>query len=143
MTKTTPYSKAVTMDEGAFYNGLPVQWDEEHSWCYYVPKSLAECKYRDLIASDDLYEFDEKWYREDAEADYGPDGLIEDPEHYEYLIKQIPWYQEHYEFTLRWGWCLNKENGRYCIPITTEQIFEWAGLDPDDCIHEDGAGGIE
>lgn len=132
---TTPFSEASDMEEGAFYNGLPVQWDEEHHWTYFVPKELAETKYIKQIASGVLLEYDHDLFMQDVE-DYGPDGPCDEPDLYKQYLNQIPWRKQHYEFNFSWGWCLDKGNGRYSDPIEEDAIARWAGIDPADLIKE-------
>lgn len=135
MTTTTPYSQASVMDEGAVYNGLPVQWDEEHHFTYFVPKELAEAKYREQIEWGELLEFNESLFMDEVD-ECGPDGIYNEPETHQMYLDQIPWRRQHFEFNFSWGWCLDKENGRYSIPIDEDAIARWAGLDPADAIRE-------
>ena len=135
MTKTTPFTEASDMEEGAFYKGLPVQWDEEHYFTYFVPKELAEAKYFEQIECGDLLQFDEPSFMEDLE-EWGPEGIYNEPETHQMYLAQIPWRRRHYEFNFSWGWCLNKENGTYSIPIDEDAIARWAGIDPVDLIKE-------
>jgi len=135
MTKTTPYAQASGMDEGAFYNGLPVKWDEEHHFTYFVPKDLAEAKYREQIEWGVLLEYDHESFMEEVE-EWGPDGFYNEPETHQMYLDQIPWRRQHYEFNFSWGWCLDKESGRSSIPIDSDAIARWAGIDPADLIHE-------
>lgn len=134
MTTTTPYSQASLMDEGAFYNGLPVQWDEDHRFTHFVPKQLAETKYPQQVDSGVLCEFDEPSFMDEID-EWSPEWN-DDPETYQMYLDQIPWRKQHYEFKFSWGWCLNKENGTYSIPINSEAIARWAGIDPADLIQE-------
>ena len=135
MTETTPYSQASEMNEGALYNGLPLQWDEEHHFTYFVPKEVAEAKYSEQIECGDLLEFDEPSFMEEVD-DWGPNGFYDEPETHKMYLDQIPWRKQHYEFNFSWGWCLNKENGSYSIPIDEDDIARWAGIDPADLIKE-------
>jgi len=34
------------------------------------------------------------------------------------------------------GWCLDEEKDAYCIPIDSDAVIEWAGLEADDLIRE-------
>jgi len=128
--ETTPYSDAQYKDENVFYKGLPVQWDEDHNFTYFIPNEIAESKYKHLIEEGVITEWDEEEYMDDIEQ------YEDDPKEYQYHLSQIPWRQKHYEFFFQWGWCLDKEKDAYCIPIDSDAVIEWAGLEKGDLICE-------
>ena len=130
--KTTPYSEARYEDEGALYKGLPVQWDEDHNFTYFIPNELAESKYKHLIDTAIITSFDKYGYMIGIEM-YKDD---EESEEYQYHLDQIPWREKHYEFSFSWGWCFDEGKKTYCIPIDSDAIIEWAGLEMQDLIRE-------
>jgi len=83
--ETTPYAEAVSIPEDQVrYNGLPCQWDEDHSFAYLIPNELAKSKYQHLIDIAILSEWDEEEYME------GIEEYEDDPEEYKYQLAQIP-----------------------------------------------------
>ena len=133
--KTTPFAQASDMEEGAFYNGLSVQWDVGHRFTYFVPKQLAETKYSEQVGSGVLLEYDYASFIEKVD-DWGPDGFYDDSETHQMYLDQITWREQHYEFNFSWGWCLNKETETYSVLIEEDDVARWAGLDPEDLIHD-------
>ena len=129
--ETTPYDEAIRIPEEKIrYKGQAFQWDEDHNFSYYITNALAKSKYQHLIDKGILSEWDKEEYMEDIEE------YEEDTEEYKYLVAQIPWREQHYEFNFSWGWCLDKEKGAYCIPVDADAITAWAGIEKDDLIRE-------
>ena len=128
--ETTPYPEAQFKDENIFYRGLPAQWDDDHRFTYFVPSEIAKSKYKHLVEKGVLTEWDEEEYMDDIEE------YQDDREEYQLCLSQIPWREKHHKFSFQWGWCLDKEKGAYCIPIDSDAIIEWAGLDEKDLICE-------
>ena len=129
--KTTPYAEAILIpEEDIRYNGLLFQWDEDHNFTYFIPNELAKSKYQHLIDTAILSEWDEEEYMEDIEE------YEDDPEEYKYQLAQIPWRAQHCEFNFLWGWCFDEEKGAYCIPVDSDAIAAWAGIDKEDLIGE-------
>ena len=60
----------------------------------------------------------------------------DDPEEYQFQLAQIPWRSQHCVFNFSWGWCFDEEKGAYCIPVDSDAIAAWAGIDKEDLIQD-------
>lgn len=56
---TTPFHEASLRDKNIFYKGMPVQWDEDHFYPYFIPNDLASTKYKHLVENATITEWDE------------------------------------------------------------------------------------
>lgn len=130
MKETTPYPKAYCLDENIVYKGLLLEWDEEHNFTYFIAKELAESKYQHLIDDTTLMEWDKEEFMEEIEK------YEDEPEQYQQMLKQIPWRKNHYEFNFSWGWCFDEVKDSYCIPVDSDAVIVWAGLDKQDLIFD-------
>ena len=128
---TTPFNEAQLLDDGIFYKGLPMQWDDDHRFEYFVPNKVALTKYKHLVENATLDEWDKVEFLLKIE-----DWEDDDPETYKFYLAQIPWREKHHRFPFTWGWCLNKETGLFSIRVDADAILAWAGLDKADLIFE-------
>ena len=64
------------------------------------------------------------------------DAPTNTPEEYQFQLAQIPWRSQHCVFNFSWGWCFDEEKGAYCIPVDSDAIAAWAGIDKEDLIQD-------
>ena len=81
MEDTTPFNEAQLLDEGILYKGLPMQWDIDHRFEYFVPNEVALSKYKHLVDNATLDEWDKVEYLVKIE-----DWEDDDPETYKFYL---------------------------------------------------------
>ena len=131
---TTPYAEVQYTDQPFTYKGKPYEFDEEHSYTYFIPNEIAKAKYAELILLEIIFPFRQNDFLDDIE-DWAPGGYYDDPETYQDYLNQIPWREKHFTFYFSHAYCTEDMEGDEWF-LDDNAIARWAGLDPNDLIHE-------
>ena len=132
MTTTTPFPKALLQNDSLWYDGYVAEWDTEHLFTYFVPNDLVASKYQRLVDDTVLSKFDKEEYLEDLEDE----GVTDDPEEYEYRLKEIPWREKHHHIMFHWLRLRDPETNKVVDLLDSDAVMKWAGIDLVDVITE-------
>lgn len=120
--QTTDFAEASCTDGYFFHKGEVAEWDDDHRFTWYVKNDIVKAKYQHLVDNATLEPFDREEFLEDRE-EMGYD----DPE------EGIEWYEQRHAFHFTWAWFTDPKTGKPCGGLNSDEVTEWAGLDPADC----------